>query len=87
MDRLSAALEVLTQLRGPDLLRVKGIVNVEGLPVVVQGVQHLFHPPVELDRWPSADQDTRLVFITKNMKPQTLEALLTAVMDVALLAF
>ena len=79
----SAALEVLTQLRGPDLLRVKGIVNVEGRPVVVQGVQHLFHPPVELDRWPSADQDTRLVFITKNMKPQTLEALLNAVMDVA----
>ena len=79
----STALEVLTQLRGPDLLRVKGIVNVEGRPVVVQGVQHLFHPPVELDRWPSADQDTRLVFITKNMKPQTLEGLLNAVMDVA----
>ena len=79
----STALEVLTQLRGPDVLRVKGIVNVEGRPVVVQGVQHLFHPPVELDRWPSADQDTRLVFITQNMKPQTLEALLNAVMDVA----
>ena len=79
----STALEVLTQLRGPDLLRVKGIVNVEGRPVVVQGVQHLFHPPVELDRWPSADQDTRLVFITQNMKPQTLEALLNAVMGVA----
>jgi len=79
----STALEVLTQLRGPDLLRVKGIVNIEGRPVVVQGVQHLFHPPIELDRWPSADQDTRLVFITKNMKPQNLEALLTAVMDVA----
>jgi len=79
----STALEVLTQLRGPDLLRVKGIVNIEGRPVVVQGVQHLFHPPVELDRWPSADQDTRLVFITKNMKPQTLKALLNAVMDVA----
>jgi G3E family GTPase len=79
----STALEVLTQLRGPDLLRVKGIVNVEGRPVVVQGVQHLFHTPVELDRWPSADQDTRLVFITKNMKPQTLEGLLNAIMDVA----
>ncbi len=79
----STALEVLTQLRGPDVLRVKGIVNVEGRPVVVQGVQHLFHPPVELDRWPSADLDTRLVFITQNMKPQTLEALLNAVMDVA----
>jgi G3E family GTPase len=79
----STALEILTQLRGPDLLRVKGIVNVEGRPVVVQGVQHLFHPPVELDRWPSANQDTRLVFITQNMKPQTLKALLNAVMDVA----
>ena len=40
----STALEVLTQLRGPDLLRVKGIVNVEGRPVVVQGDHRL---PIE----------------------------------------
>jgi G3E family GTPase len=75
----SAALELLATLRGPDLLRVKGIVNVDGKPVVVQGVQHIFHDPVELDRWPSADTDTRLVFITRGIEAATIRNLLSAV--------
>ena len=79
----SAALELLATLRGPDLLRVKGIVNVEGSPVVVQGVQHIFHPPVSLDRWPSADTGTRLVFITRNIEAHTIRNLLDAVGGVA----
>lgn len=66
-------------LRGPDLLRVKGIVNVDGKPVVVQGVQHIFHDPVELDRWPSTDTDTRLVFITRGIEAATIRNLLSAV--------
>jgi G3E family GTPase len=62
-------LEVLTALRGPDLLRVKGLVHVAGHagPLVVQGVQHLFHPPVELQAWPSGDRSTRIVFITRGI--------------------
>jgi len=79
----SAALELLTTLRGPDLLRVKGIVNVDGKPVVVQGVQHIFHPPVTLDRWPSADTGTRLVFITRDIDGDTIRNLLKAVSDVS----
>jgi G3E family GTPase len=75
----SSAMELLTTLRGADMLRVKGIVNVEGHPVVVQGVQHIFSPPVELDRWPSQDRDTRLVFITRNIAPETIRNLLSAV--------
>ena len=60
-------METLIALRGPDLLRVKGFLNVAGCrgPVVVQFVQHLAHPPVELEAWPSADHATRLVFITR----------------------
>ena len=77
----SAALELLTTLRGPDLLRVKGIVNVDGNPVVVQGVQHIFHDPVELDRWPSTDTGTRLVFITRHIEAATIRNLLSAVAD------
>jgi G3E family GTPase len=80
---LSAALELLATLRGPDLLRVKGIVNVDGRPVVVQGVQHIFHPPVTLDRWPSADRGTRLVFITRNIEADTIRGLLQAVARIA----
>jgi G3E family GTPase len=49
------------------LLRVKGILNLAGCarPVVVQGVHHVLHPPVELDRWPRDDRRSRLVFITE----------------------
>ncbi len=75
----SSALELLTSMRGPDLLRVKGIVNVEGRPVVVQGVQHLFHPPIELDRWPSDDTDTRLVFITRHIEADVIRRLFDVV--------
>ena len=75
----SSALELLSTLRGPDMLRVKGIVNVDGKPVVVQGVQHIFHPPVTLDRWPSADTGTRLVFITRGIDSAVIRNLLQAV--------
>jgi G3E family GTPase len=79
----SSALDLLSSLRGPDLLRVKGIVNVDGKPVVVQGVQHIFHPPVSLDRWPSADTDSRLVFITRNISADTIRGLFLAVTSLA----
>jgi G3E family GTPase len=78
-------LDVLTALRGPDLLRVKGLVNVEGKsgPMVVQGVQHLFHPPLELAAWPSADHGTRLVFITRAIGRETIAGLFAAIGAVA----
>ena len=81
----SQCMEVLTALRGPDLLRVKGLVNVEGHkgPLVVQGVQHLFHPPIELADWPSADRASRLVFITKGIERSTVESLFAAITRVA----
>jgi G3E family GTPase len=75
----SAVMELVISLRGKDLLRVKGIVNVEGNPVVVQGVGHVFHPPLPLDRWPSADTGSRLVFITRHIEAATLRALFSAV--------
>jgi G3E family GTPase len=83
-DTFSAALQLLTNLRGPDMLRVKGIVNVEGKPVVVQGVQHIFHPPVTLDRWPTDDHGTRLVFITRGISEQAIKGLFQAVGSVSL---
>jgi G3E family GTPase len=75
------AIETLTALRGPDLLRAKGFLNVEGCPgpVVVQVVQHLLHPPVELQAWPDADHTTRVVFITRNIAEQAVRDLFAAV--------
>jgi G3E family GTPase len=72
-------LDMMTAMRGPDLLRVKGIVHVREhpeAPVVIHGVQHIFHPPRKLDAWPSADHRTRLVFITRDIDQDDIEATL-----------
>ncbi len=80
-DTFSAAVQVLTSLRGTDLLRVKGLVNVAGEsgPVVVQGAQHVFHPPVTLEAWSGTDRRSRIVFITRNLSRESVEALFAAV--------
>ncbi|THD03777.1 hypothetical protein B1810_07820 [Panacagrimonas perspica] len=59
--------DFLRSLCGPTLLRMKGLVNLKGqtLPTVVHGVQNVFHPTRQLPAWPSEDQRTRLVFITR----------------------
>ena len=78
-------METLIALRGPDLLRVKGFLNVTGCrgPVLVQIVQHLAHPPVELAAWPDHDHTSRLVFITRNIPQERILALLQAVRALA----
>jgi G3E family GTPase len=60
-------LDFLRALCGPTLLRLKGLVHIEGqgVPTVVHGVQKVFHPLQQLDAWPDADRRTRLVFITR----------------------
>ena len=62
-------LNVLTSFRGPNLLRIKGIVNLIGhdRPVAIHGVQDLFHPAVELAAWPGDDRRSRIVFITRDL--------------------
>ncbi|MDR7154808.1 G3E family GTPase [Sphingobium xenophagum] len=72
-------LDILTLFKGPDILRVKGIVNLvgEAKPVVIHGVQHIFHPPVLLESWPSEDRRTRLVIITRDISAEELRATLS----------
>ncbi|HEV2189686.1 MAG TPA: GTP-binding protein [Stellaceae bacterium] len=79
------AMAVLIALRGADLLRVKGIVAVEGVkgPVVVHAVQHTSHRPIELQDWPDPDRISRLVFITRGIGRAEVENLLAAVAAVA----
>jgi G3E family GTPase len=45
---------------------------------VIHGVQHVFHPPAWLDRWPSEDRRSRLVFIVRGIRQAWVEALLEA---------
>ena len=72
---LKAWLEALASLRGPNLLRLKGIVDVAGRagPVVIQAVQHILHPPRELARWPGEDRRSRLVCIVRDLPRAALE--------------
>ena len=69
-------LEYLAMLKGEDLLRFKGLIHIAerpDTPIVVHGVQHVFHPPRELAAWPSADRRTRLVFITRGISRSLIE--------------
>ncbi|RFB75013.1 CobW family GTP-binding protein [Methylovirgula sp. 4M-Z18] len=74
-------LELLRAAHGPNLLRVKGIVALSddpSRPVVLHGVQHVFHPPVRLDAWPDGDHTTRMVFILRDLQAEFVERLWTA---------
>lgn len=62
-------LDTLIALKGPDILRVKGIVFLEGIdrPFVFHGVQHIFDPPVQLPDWPDGDTRSRIVVIARDV--------------------
>jgi G3E family GTPase len=66
---LDEAFGLLLHMHGDRVLRVKGLLNVTEIeqPVVIHGVQHLFHPPSTLDAWPDADRRSRIVFITEDL--------------------
>jgi G3E family GTPase len=75
-EEVQFLLEGIGQNLGPGLLRVKGLINVAeepGRPAVIQGAQHLLHTMTWLDRWPDADQRTRVVFITQGVQRESLK--------------
>lgn len=70
-----AWMDLIVASRGEDLLRVKGLVHLAEQPeqpLVIHGVQHLFHPPESLPAWPGADRRTRIVFITRGLDAEAL---------------
>jgi G3E family GTPase len=79
---LTLFLEALAEHCGADLLRLKGIVAIAEepeRPAVIHGVQHVFHAPAWLERWPSADRRSRMVFITRRIPQRWVEVLLDAI--------
>ena len=83
---LEMFLELLRANYGAQLLRVKGIVKLAEMPdtpVVVHGVQHVFHPSARLERWPDDDHRTRLVFITRDLPEATVRELFEAFLGAA----
>ncbi len=71
-------LSLLASLRGAGLLRVKGLINVEGAPLAVHAVQTVIDEPVGLARWPDEDRRSRLVFITRGLEREAIERTLAA---------
>ena len=74
-ESLAAWLDTLLEFSGADVLRIKGLLNIEGrdAPTVIHCVQHIVHPPVMLPAWPDSDHRSRLVFITRDISRQTIE--------------
>jgi G3E family GTPase len=83
---LEMFLELLRATHGDKLLRLKGIVKLAEMPdtpVVVHGVQYIFHPTARLERWPDDDHRTRLVFITRDLPERTVRELFEAFLGAA----
>ena len=68
-------LTMLLHTHGERILRVKGLLNVAGAdtPVVINGVQHIVHPPVHLDCWPDESRQSRIVFIVRGLERAPIE--------------
>ena len=73
-------MSMLLHRHGDRVLRMKGLLNVDGVPgpVLVNGVQHLVHPPAHLDRWPDEDRRSRIVVISSGLDRGEVERSLRA---------
>ena len=77
-------MELLKSYHGANMLRMKAIVKTTDepkKPIVLHGVQHVFHPPVRLPAWPDGDETTRMVFIVKDIEKAMIEGLFKAFTD------
>lgn len=79
------AMDLLARLRGSDVLRAKGLLDVKGCsgPVVVHQVQHMTAKPVELEKWPDGNRASRLVFITRGIDRADIEGLFAIALRLA----
>jgi G3E family GTPase len=79
---LTMLLQAVVEHCGPRLLRLKGLVSIEEMPeqpAVIHGVRHVVSPPEFLGRWPSGDERTRIVLITKDVPRHFVSRLLDAI--------
>lgn len=77
-------IDLLRSAHGEKLLRVKGIVLLEDdpdRPLVIHGVQQIFHPPARLAAWPEGLRETRLVMIVKDLPESYVTQLFNAFLN------
>ena len=78
---LGRFLDLLSELLGPRLLRVKGLIGLADnpdRPLLIHGAQHVFHAPRVLSAWPDGERLSRLVVIADGVAPAKIEALWAA---------
>ncbi|MDL2406349.1 GTP-binding protein [Rhizobium calliandrae] len=79
---LEMFIDLLRSAHGEKLLRMKAIVAMSDRPerpVVLHGVQNIFHPPMRLPAWPNPDdRRTRMVIITKDLPEDFVKGLFDA---------
>jgi G3E family GTPase len=79
---LTMLLEAIAEHCGSRMLRLKGLIAIRempGQPAVIHGVRHVVSPPEFLDRWPSEDERTRIVFIGRGIPRYFVARLLEAI--------
>jgi G3E family GTPase len=79
---LTLWMQGLAEHAGLRLLRLKGLVAIAEAPerpAAIHAVRHVVHPVEWLDRWPGADQRSRIVLIGQGIPPHWPARLLAAV--------
>ncbi len=81
-DCFCDALELIVNLQGDNILRMKGIVHVqnESRPRAIHVVQHTIYPTAALPAWPDDDRRTKLVFILRDADEQLIRETLQSVL-------
>ena len=80
---LLAAINMVQQQYGDSILRLKGIIDIEGRdkPVIIHGVQGQLYPVAELDEWPEGDHVSKLVFIVRATILEQIRHIFTQALD------
>jgi len=73
----------LTEAHGDAILRLKGLLDIEGRPVAVHGVRRLLHPPETLAQWPDGGRGSRLVVIAEDLTDADVRACFSGLDDFA----
>ena len=76
-------MSMLLYAHGEKMMRINGMVDVgdEG-PIVINGVQHIIHPPSHLAGWNGEEKNSQIVFIMKDLEPRQLMDSLVAFQNI-----
>lgn len=80
---LLAAINLVQQQYGDSILRLKGIVNIEGQPkpVIIHGVQGQLYPVTDMDEWPEGEHVSKIVFIVRATVLEQIKHIFTKSID------